>query len=121
MYEYGLGWSDVPANPPCPQVTDGTQKCFLPDEEKFAVAQGCATHGALCTTTDGNRGTVFCCPPGWPRPPGATTPEGVKPPLSPDASLLQAFQNRMDAWWFWPGVFGALGMVGLLVARTIIK
>lgn len=117
---YGLGWSDVVGHPTCPDYPGYEQRCFRtttvdgqPPEQDFARAQGCAPIGQPCSTSPaGNPGLVWCCPPGWPRPPGSAPLEPGQTPPAPPAppGVGRWLQQSSSQWWFW---VGALGLAGL--------
>ena len=115
MYE-ALGFSDVVGNPACPDYPGYQQRCFTtgtvndqPPEQGFARAQGCVLRGGPCTTTGGNQGNVWCCAPGWPRPPGsAPLQPGEAPPVPPPPPGIQRWVRE---GWFW-GLVGGIGVAG---------
>jgi len=118
MYEMatsGLGWTNLPGNPTCPDYPGYEQRCFRtttvdgsPPEQDFAAAQGCVANNTPCSTTSNNPGNVWCCPPGWPRPPGSPPLQpGESPPAPPAApGVARWFQQSVRQWWFWTGAVG---------------
>jgi hypothetical protein len=116
MYErVGMGWSNWRDSPgdSCDQVPDGQQRCFRttavngqPNEQSFARSQGCVLRGDQCSTSDGNPGNVWCCPPGWPIGPGAPPLEPREsPPVA--SSMMQALPWVVGlaavglGFWYW--------------------
>jgi hypothetical protein len=117
MYERsGLGWSNWRSSPgdPCDAMPNGQQRCFRtttvdgqPPEQAFAAAQGCVRQGTQCSTTAGNPGLVWCCPPGWPIGPGGPPIEpGEQPPRPP---LISPAMMRYLPW-----VVAAVGGAGAI-------
>lgn len=111
----GLGFSDVVGHPTCPDYPGYQQRCFTtvevngqPAEQEFARAQGCVLQGGPCTTSPGgNQGNIWCCAPGWPRPPGsAPLQPGEVPPTPPPPPGIQ---RVIREWWFW-GLIGGVGV-----------
>jgi hypothetical protein len=93
MYERsGMGFTNWRSSPgdPCSEVSNGQQRCFRtttvdgrPPEQDFAAANGCVSRREVCSTSYGNPGIVWCCPPGWPLQPGSPPLEpGEEPPAA---------------------------------------
>lgn len=108
-----LGFSDVVGHPTCPDYPGYQQRCFTtvavdgrPAEQDFARAQGCVSINSPCSTSPGNNpGSIWCCAPGWPRPPGSPPLQsGEAPPPTPS---LPGIQTWIRQWWFWGLVGGA--------------
>jgi len=134
MYE-ALGWSDVRGHGTCTEVPNGEQRCFrteevhdpedgtvYPPEQNFAIRQGCVkcvsrSGDAGCFTSPAqNPGNIWCCPPKWPRAPGA--PDllpGEFPPAPP--GLTNKFNFYSQYWWFW-AILAAIPLVGYLGYKT---
>jgi len=129
MYE-ALGWTNVRGGSTCIEVPDGEQRCFRtttvqgPDgtpygpEQTFAMKQGCVQSGASCMTSPyQNPGNIWCCPPGWPRSPGAgPLRPGEAPPAPP--GLQNKFTFYSQYWWFW-AIALATPVVGYLAYGTL--
>ena len=107
MYQrVGMGWSDLPGAQRCDLVPNGEQRCFRtttvdgrPPEQNFAASSGCLPLDVDCQTSPaGNPGLTWCCPPGWPIPPGAPPQEpGEMPPEPPMMSRARVFARRNKA------------------------
>lgn len=116
MYEFdasGLGFTNWRTSPgdPCSEVSGGQQRCFrtttvagdcpqhggqCPPEQEFAAAQGCISRREPCSTSAGNPGIVWCCPPGWPLQPGSPPlGPGERPPQAP---VVPASVARYAPW-----------------------
>ena len=111
----GLGFTRVAGGTPCDEVPEGEPFCFRtttvdgnPPEQRFARNQGCLplSSGANCNTSPyGNPGSQWCCPPGWPREPGAGPLQpGEFPPAPP--GIMNKIQFWGQYWWFWALVAG---------------
>lgn len=122
MYEFdtrGLGFTNWRTSPgdPCSEVRNGQQRCFRtttvdgqPPEQEFAAAQGCLSRQEPCSTSAGNPGIVWCCPPGWPLQPGSPPLEpGEAPPPSTGgmnvttiaAAVVGAAALGVAGYFFW--------------------
>jgi hypothetical protein len=126
MYE-ALGWSDVRGGGTCNEVPNGEQRCFRTEpvrgygpEQAFAIRQGCVKSGAACHTSPAqNIGNIWCCPPGWPREPGAgPLLPGEHPPAPPGLKNMFAFYSQY--WWFWAILLG-VPVVGYLGYKTLSR
>lgn len=132
MYEQALGWSDVRGGGTCTEVPNGEQRCFRterfegPDgtiyghEQTFAARQGCLPSGENCLTSPSqNPGNIWCCPPDWPRSPGAgPLRPGEAPPAPP--GLMNKFTFYSQYWWFW-AIIAAVPVVGYLGYKTLTR
>lgn len=120
MYEQttGMGFTNWRTSPgdPCSQVSGGQQRCFrtttvdghLPEQD-FARVQGCVPRGEACSTSYGNPGLVWCCPPGWPLQPGSPPLDPGEQP--PEAPIVSPAMMQMLPWLAVAGaaVAGAAG------------